>query len=615
MDFSLPPPRTIKKVKKTYTKNTSVENPKDLSFEYMQKTKDNSNVKGVFAFSFYIHSPEDITKNQYLKGLSLYYKSLTKPDSVFANWKILIYTDTHTLNVLKENNHSFMNNPAIDFVLVHWPYYQPENANKLNGDIIRIMRFRAFFDFPTIPVFVRDADTLMAQDDYQGKHIPNDPELIYKWEKNFLEGAMSYPNTLFFGTSGEYKKYWHKNTLTNINAPFGAFAGFQSTIPNVPCFQSESLWNECVDYIIRHSKRLIEHPSEQLIYSNYSSVGKDEQILLFVILPKCMENIFFFELDIFQRRMYTLNGVIYTSPEYPKKILARGSNQDIKQIFQSNYTNFLTIDKLKYNKIKGPESKAQYAAMNRGIDVVRKIWARYGRLGSDIKIMDSVFNAWNNYFISQRFKVLSEKFKGTEEEKENAKKIIEQLEPAIHTYYKFNSMKASIRELEQQIQGYFINSKVKSEEYEDLLMQLDEKISLLPELAMNTIAAFLEYNPNREELAKLAMEHEKFLSKEKIDFLFNYYDTHKSGGRRKTRKQKRSRLYNGNPSGKPQIKGLGFSSAEKAKESLKKIKHKPLTYQKQVMTTMYYRAKHHPHKTRKIRNAMKIYKDALIRKH
>ena len=540
MDFTLPPPKTIAKVKKTYTKNTSVENPKDLSFEYMQKTKENPNVKGVFSFSFYIHSPEDITKNQYLKGLSLYNECLRRENSVFANWKILIYTDTHTLNVLKENNHPFINNSGIDFVVVRWPYYQPENENKLNGDILRIMRFRAFFDFPTLPVFVRDADTLMAEDDYQGKHVPNDPQLIYDWEKNFFEGAMSYPNTLFFGTSGEYKKYWHRNNLKKINAPIGAFAGFQSTMPLVPCFQSESLWNECMEYTIGHSQRLIEHPGEQIIYSNHSSVGKDEQILLFVILPKCMENIFFFELDIFHKRMYTLNGVIYTSPDYPKKILERGSNQGIKQMFQSNYTDFLTLDKLKYNKIKGPESSAQYAAMNRGNDVIRKIWARYGRLGSDIRIMDSVFSAWNKYFISQKFKVISEKFKETEEEKEKAKKIMEQLEPAIKTYYKFDSMKARIRELEQQIQGYFINSKVKSEKYEDLIMQLDEKISLLPELVMNTIAAFLAYDPNREELTKLAMEADKYLKKQYIDFVFNYYDTHQSGGRRKTRKQKKS---------------------------------------------------------------------------
>jgi hypothetical protein len=79
--------------------------------------------------------------------------------------------------------------------------------------------------------------------------------------------------------------------------------------------------------------------------------------------------------------------------------------------------------------------------------------------------------------------------------------------------------------------------------------------------------------------------------------------------------RKKTRLFDPNPRGKPRIQGLGFQSAEKARESLEKIKKMPTNYQRQVITTMYYRAKHHPHQTKKMRNAMKIYKQHLIRKH
>jgi hypothetical protein len=68
-----------------------------------------------------------------------------------------------------------------------------------------------------------------------------------------------------------------------------------------------------------------------------------------------------------------------------------------------------------------------------------------------------------------------------------------------------------------------------------------------------------------------------------------------------------SQLYNGNPRGHPLTQGTGFSSAKKAINTLKLIKRKPKIYQKQVITTMYYRAKHHPHQTKKMRNAMKVY--------
>ena len=60
---------------------------------------------------------------------------------------------------------------------------------------------------------------------------------------------------------------------------------------------------------------------------------------------------------------------------------------------------------------------------------------------------------------------------------------------------------------------------------------------------------------------------------------------------------------------KTTIKGLGFKDEAKAKYTLNKIKSKPLVYQKQVVITMYNRAKYHPNKTSDMKKAMKVFKE------
>jgi hypothetical protein len=58
-------------------------------------------------------------------------------------------------------------------------------------------------------------------------------------------------------------------------------------------------------------------------------------------------------------------------------------------------------------------------------------------------------------------------------------------------------------------------------------------------------------------------------------------------------------------------KGLGFKNKEIAIHTVNIIKNKPLNYQKQVILTMYYRAKHHPHQTEDMLKAMKVFKKWL----
>ena len=78
----------------------------------------------------------------------------------------------------------------------------------------------------------------------------------------------------------------------------------------------------------------------------------------------------------------------------------------------------------------------------------------------------------------------------------------------------------------------------------------------------------------------------------------------------KARKKKNMELYSDrNP--ETTLHGTGFKDAAKAKHTIELVKNRPLIYQFQVINTMYYRAKHHPHRTKEMEQAMKILKSWL----
>ena len=65
-------------------------------------------------------------------------------------------------------------------------------------------------------------------------------------------------------------------------------------------------------------------------------------------------------------------------------------------------------------------------------------------------------------------------------------------------------------------------------------------------------------------------------------------------------------LFNDNPSGKSKVKAQ-YGTAERAQQTLKRLRGKPKPYQRQVATTMYYRAKYHRFRTKNMEGAMKVY--------
>jgi hypothetical protein len=66
------------------------------------------------------------------------------------------------------------------------------------------------------------------------------------------------------------------------------------------------------------------------------------------------------------------------------------------------------------------------------------------------------------------------------------------------------------------------------------------------------------------------------------------------------------RLFNDNPKGPSKVKAQ-YGTAERARQTLKRLRGKPKAYQRQVAVTMYYRAKHHKYQTKGMKEAMRIY--------
>ena len=64
---------------------------------------------------------------------------------------------------------------------------------------------------------------------------------------------------------------------------------------------------------------------------------------------------------------------------------------------------------------------------------------------------------------------------------------------------------------------------------------------------------------------------------------------------------------------KSRVQGLGYKNKVKAEETLKKIKNMPLSYQKRTVITMKARAENHPHQTKDMKEAIKVFDEWLIK--
>jgi hypothetical protein len=66
---------------------------------------------------------------------------------------------------------------------------------------------------------------------------------------------------------------------------------------------------------------------------------------------------------------------------------------------------------------------------------------------------------------------------------------------------------------------------------------------------------------------------------------------------------------------KKSTKGTSFKNKEKALETIKIVKELEKNHQMQIILTMYYRAEYHPHKTKDMGEAQKVFKKWLEKRN
>tara|TARA_Y200000002_G_scaffold372933_1_gene371352 strand:- start:2457 stop:3005 length:549 start_codon:yes stop_codon:yes gene_type:complete len=85
-------------------------------------------------------------------------------------------------------------------------------------------------------------------------------------------------------------------------------------------------------------------------------------------------------------------------------------------------------------------------------------------------------------------------------------------------------------------------------------------------------------------------------------------------GEKESKKDNKALSLYENYNPKTTLKGMGFKNKKTALNTIEMIKDKPIKYQKSVINTMYFRAKHHPHQTKDMKEAMMVFNKWLIKK-
>lgn len=277
---------------------------------------------GFFTFSFYIR--DEITGEQTHKDAPLYIKGILEylkltDISPFKEWKVLIYTDQFTYDQLAKFPEFWEKKDLMFFSIVSWPKHKARNGREqVNGLVLRALRFRAPFDFPSAVHFIRDADTIFASKLEKVKTESNENAFhtfLYTWEAEFVSLIPriqeQIPHPLIVATTryGDEKNgvipLYHSKNISNEllgrKTRFGVFGGFLNTIPGIPVFQDGSVWNEFIDYINERSKRGDSKTNGKgNTYYTFTNNDKgqkrtrDTQFLMFFLMRDALENLFFY---------------------------------------------------------------------------------------------------------------------------------------------------------------------------------------------------------------------------------------------------------------------------------------------------------------------------------
>lgn len=286
-------------------------------------------LKGVFATTFYFRDADCAeckdfkgqdapwTKTDIYKTGLLHYLSVTDTPE-FAGWKVVIYTDAHSLeNPMFRSKQAnartakhqaewqmIAAHPNTVFAVVNWPEYavgSKADGKTIDNAILRALRFAAFADFPDIPVFIRDADTLF-ENILKVRDIRKE---LAAWEGTLLavlKGLFAPPAIyrLLIASQPNYHRQWHINPVSG-KATTGCYAAVTSSLGGIPEWKDKSLWRKCLAYL-RSTSAVIQRGDERMPndIDKPTYIGKDEQLLSYVIIPEMLAQIYFYYFEYIQ---------------------------------------------------------------------------------------------------------------------------------------------------------------------------------------------------------------------------------------------------------------------------------------------------------------------------
>lgn len=315
-------------------------------------------IKGMFVTTYYFRDSDCTTCNDfkgqdspwvktdvYKVGILYYLRVTERPE--FSGWKVVIYLDRHSLEnpVFRTNTNTeraikhkkewgeISAHPNVVFAIVDWPEYavgSKGDGKTIDNSILRALRFKAFHDFPNCPVFLRDADTLFENLIKGGggtTTLADFTGALAAWEKTLWDALKTLfadpnPYRILVASQPNYYRQWHIHPKTGKRTT-GCYAAITSSLGNLPEFSDGSLWKKCLAYL-RENIQIVKN-GVNLVPSNLSKptyIGKDEQLLSFVIIPTIFEKVYFYYFEYIKIE----GGPVKDIPETPfaKMLIAEG---------------------------------------------------------------------------------------------------------------------------------------------------------------------------------------------------------------------------------------------------------------------------------------------------
>lgn len=306
--------------------------------------KDPNSFSGFFVTSYYTRDTDcsncsvfrgqdskwaktDIYKTGLLQTLQL------TEQPAFQSFGVIVYVDRATLNhptnasiqdLTRKSKHTqewsaIANHPNLIFAIVEWPEYAVgavEDTSTIDNAVLRAVRLKAFMDFPDKTVCLRDADTLFENLVKQRSYVKE----IAVWEIALLGAfrkivtAPGSPYKLLVASQPTYHRQWHVNPFTGQKT-LGCYAAVTTSFGGIPEWSDGSLWKKCLAYI-RRSSQIGFDATGQRVPSDTARptyIGKDEQLLSYVVLPTLFPKIYFYYFEY----IHVEGGPIVETPETP----------------------------------------------------------------------------------------------------------------------------------------------------------------------------------------------------------------------------------------------------------------------------------------------------------